>query len=118
MKSFFLSLAILILQAPSPAPQETAVIEGNVTKIGTAQPVARARVTLTTDGRPAVTMTVTTDGGGKFLFQNVQPGRYRLYAVRDGYLRAEYGQPGPSVPGTSINVASRQELKDLRLQMT
>src|SRR6185436_14473010 len=57
-------------------------------------------------------------GGGKFVFQNVQPGRYRLFAARDGYVRAEYGQRGPSSPGTALTLTSKQEMKDVRMQLT
>src|SRR5262249_35285439 len=116
MKSLLLALSFLLIQQPQ--SQETGVIQGFVTRIGTGDPVARAKVTLTTDGRPAVSMSATTDGGGKFVITNVQPGRYRLFATRDGYVRAEYGQSGPSLPGTPLNVAAKQELKDVRLQVT
>ena len=63
-------------------------------------------------------MTATTDGGGKFVFQNVRPGRYRLVAARDGFVQSEYGQRGPGLTGTPLNVAAKQELKDVRIQLT
>jgi protocatechuate 3,4-dioxygenase beta subunit len=116
MKPFVMLIALLLFQQP-PSP-DAATVEGFVTKIGTGDPVARARVALTTESRPPVTITATTDGGGKFVFQNVAAGRYRLVASRDGFVQSEYGSRGPGLAGTPLTVAARQDLKDVRIQVT
>ena len=101
MKFFVLALTFLFSQtAGSQANQDSALLEGFVQKLGTTDPVARARVVLTKEGGPSTSMSATTDGSGKFTILNVEPGRYRLSATRDGYVRAEYGQRGPALSGT------------------
>src|SRR4051812_38117987 len=104
MKALILALSVLLMQAPP--VQDDAMIEGFVTRLGTSDPIARARVVLSKDGGPPSSITATTDGSGKFTLSNVPPGRYRLFASRDGYVRAEYGQRGPSLPGTTITLTA------------
>ena len=119
MKFLVLALSFLFSQTPgTQANPESALVEGFVQKLGTTDPVARARVVLTKEGGPPTSLTATTDGSGKFTIRNVEPGRYRLSATRDGYVRAEYGQRGPALSGTPITLGARQELKDVRIQMT
>jgi protocatechuate 3,4-dioxygenase beta subunit len=59
-----------------------------------------------------------TDPNGNFAFSAVEPGEYRLSADRPGFVRHEYGQKKPGKPGVVIQVAPRQELRDLVMQMT
>ena len=73
---------------------------------------------LSKDGGPPSSITATTDGSGKFTLLNVPPGRYRLFASRDGYVRSEYGQRGPTLPGTTLNLVAKQSLKDVRMALT
>src|SRR5580700_9480951 len=87
MRSFAgLALAFLTLQnAPA-----SGTIGGIVIKAGTAvqQPLMNARLELTGgSGSPPVTR---TDGNGKFVFSNLQPGQYRLTVTCDGFIRQEY----------------------------
>src|SRR5664279_5013236 len=116
MRTLLMALAMLL--APPPQVQDSALIEGFVVKMSTSEPVARARVILSRDGGPSNAVTVTTDGGGKFSFKGVEPGRYRLAATRDGYVRAEYGQRAPALPGTVIAIAAKQEMKDVGISLT
>ena len=99
MKTALLAIAFVLTQfaqiLEAGQTQTSASLQGLVIKLGTSQPVTRARVTLSEiDGESETA--ATTDGGGKFAFPNVQPGRYRLSATRDGYLRTEYGQQSPA----------------------
>lgn len=111
----FVILSLLVLFQ---APQERASIEGTVVKLGTSDPVTRARVVLTKQSaRAGELLAFTTGGDGKFVFKNVIPGEYRIFVYRNGYLRAEYGQRGPEKPGVPITVVSRQELKDIGIPM-
>src|SRR5262245_18224099 len=83
-------IALLLISAHQP---QTASIEGWVVKAGTGEPVSRAQVVLSrTDGTATGSTKATTDAGGRFLLGNIPPGRYRIYATRDGYIRTEYGQ--------------------------
>lgn len=122
MKPIVLVFSLLLMGASQSQQgrqvQDTATVEGFVVRAGTTEPIARARVVLTKEGGPPATMTATTDGGGKYSIRNVAPGRYRLSATRDGYVRAEYGQRGPTRSGTPITLGAKQELKDALLAMT
>ena len=60
----------------------------------------------------------TTDAEGKFSIDKVEPGTYRLSAERQGFVRQEYGARLNSMMGTTINVATGQNLKDLNFKMT
>src|SRR5262245_11640753 len=100
-------------------PRSPASIEGVVLKLGTTEPLANATVQLNleiSDDRgyeverhpPPDTppedlfhRKVSTDSNGRFIFQNVTPGNYRLIATYDGggYVPAEYGQRSPTGEG-------------------
>ncbi|HXE75041.1 MAG TPA: carboxypeptidase-like regulatory domain-containing protein [Candidatus Xenobia bacterium] len=109
----FLFAASLQAQQPQPPPPEKCVVEGQVVKAGTGQPLKKARVVLRKEESQETPQTVGTDADGKFQFKNVEPGRYRVYAVRNGYVRQEYGQRGPTRPGTVLTLAPGQQLRDI-----
>jgi hypothetical protein len=114
MKQILFVLSLLLLQQ-SPQPPSTASIEGTVLKLGTTDAVPRAKVALT---QPGSSQAITADDGGKFAFRNLAPGQYRLTAIRDGYVNAEYGQRGPGGSGVPITLAAQQQMKDARIEMT
>ena len=119
MKPIVLFLT-LILMPPASAEQLPAngSLEGFVIRVGTADPVARAQITLTSETGPSITLRSTTDGGGRYVFDSVPAGTYRLRVARDGFVRAEFGQRGPTSPGTPITVGPGQELEDVLIQLT
>jgi len=119
VSAFVLILTFILAQAPqNQQSQDAASLEGFVVKLATTDPVARVKVVLTKEGMPPSSMSATTEGDGKFVFHGIQPGRYRLTATRDGYVRGEHGQRGPNLPGTPITFAPRQEMKDVRIALT
>ena len=59
--------------------------------------------------------TAETDENGKFTLTGIKPGRYRLAATRNGFVRSEYRQRRPGSPGASLVVVNGQTIKDLRL---
>ncbi len=79
---FILSL----LQSLSPGGS----IEGVVFKSGTViqQALPNARLELT--GGSGTPLVVRTDSGGRFVFSNLLPGRYRIAVTKDGFIRQEY----------------------------
>src|SRR4030095_1723615 len=114
MKQILFALSLLLLQQ-SPQPPSTASIEGTVLKLGTTDAIPRVKVTL---AQPGSSQSVTADDGGKFVFRNLAAGQYRLTAVRDGYVAAEYGQRGPGGSGVPIALTAQQQMKDARIEMT
>jgi protocatechuate 3,4-dioxygenase beta subunit len=117
-------------------PQQTATIEGTVTRAGTGQPLKGAQVTLERSGpiaEPGALIPVksgvvheveavsvaTTDGNGRYAFTGVDPGQYRISAERDGYVRSEYGQRTPTAAGTPVSVvANQRRVVDLQMSPT
>ena len=97
--------------AQTPAPPEKCVVEGQVVKAGTGQPLKKARVVLRKEESRETPQAVGTDADGKFQFKNVEPGRYRVYAVRNGYVRQEYGQRSSTRPGTVLTLAPGQQVR-------
>jgi protocatechuate 3,4-dioxygenase beta subunit len=130
---FALKMVFALFLAQTPQ----ASIEGVVTKMGTGEPLAGATVQLDRQRDPVVMQnmpeiarqdpsiafqshrTVTTGRDGKFVFENVSPGTYRLYAKRSGgYVPGEYGQRSPSSPGIPFDVASGQRMTGVQLMLT
>jgi hypothetical protein len=108
-------LLLWLLQVPQEQPSS---IAGYVLKIGTGEPVTRARVVLIKQPAQAGDLISTlTDGAGKFNFGNLVSGEYRIVSHRSGYLRTEYGQRAAEKPGVTITLAPRQELKDIVVSM-
>jgi hypothetical protein len=112
-----LALTLAGLQtAPSPATAPGA-LTGVVTAAGAARPVTRATVRLTTeDGRDYASS--LTDGAGRFSFEGVAGGTYRVRATRDGYVPAEFGQRYPDRPGQTVEVAPGQNVAGIAIAMT
>lgn len=119
MHRILIALAVLVLQASATIAQTQtpAALAGVVTGLGTGRPVTRAEVRLL-DERGAVLASVVTDGAGRFAFDPVDAGRYRLTALRDGYVAAEYGQRRAGRPGQVLDVQPGARRTDLALQMT
>src|SRR3989442_4716996 len=122
MPIFITPLALILLQLfTSPTQQQPrTTIEGIVVRLGTGEAIPKALVTLintTQSGTPVAP--VFTDSLGRFVFQNIEPGSYRISAARNGYVRQEYGQRVPlGRPGSVLNVAVGQVLKDVAIRLT
>jgi protocatechuate 3,4-dioxygenase beta subunit len=133
MRMQFIFVIALALQIPAP-PQPPASIEGIVIKLGSGEPLADAKVQLDlmdreerTSGptRPLVSppenfhRTARSDRNGRFIFQNVVPGDYRLIATRDGgYVPAEYGQRSPTGQGINFEIAAGQKMTGIQLALS
>ncbi|PYS47592.1 MAG: hypothetical protein DMG13_27505 [Acidobacteria bacterium] len=101
--------AALLIQASVPSRGS---IEG-VVKAGTTlqQFLPNARLELR-EG-PGTPIIVRSDAGGRFIFSSLASGRYRLFLTEDGFIRQEYGQRSPNMPGVSITVAAGQQVKNV-----
>jgi hypothetical protein len=123
---------LMLLQAPPgtvPNPQTSptsASIQGIIRRVGTGEPIAKARITLQALPNPlqanpnqtlAPPRTVTTGKDGRFVFAGLAAGRYSLSAFANGYVRQSYGQKSPNQPGTTISLNTEQELKDILFDM-
>ncbi len=66
----------------------------------------------------AGTYVAVTDAEGKFRIDSVEPGRYLLFAERQGFVRQQYGARNNFSMGTIVTLAAEQEVKALEFKMT
>ncbi len=94
---------------------EKCSIEGRVLRSDDGTPLKKAIVTaMPQQSKPPVRPTsVVSDADGKFLFQDLEPGRYSLAAARTGYARQMYGQRSPTGPPTTLTLLAGQRMKDI-----
>src|SRR5579872_2297551 len=59
-----------------------------------------------------------TDNAGKFVFEDVAPGRYTLSADKPGFVTARYGARSNTSAATQFNLTAGMEMKDLAIKMT
>src|SRR4026208_138025 len=109
MRSLLLALAFFLFQGPQ--TEAPGSLEGVVVQLGTSTPVAGARVAL-------FTTATLTDENGRFVFQNVQPGRYRLSVSHNDYIPAQFGQRVTGATGRELTVVSGQTIKDIVVALT
>lgn len=124
MHSVALSLALflaLLPQAAQPpatsAPVEKCTIEGQVVRAGTGEPLKKAVVSVYKVESQELPKVAVTDTEGRFLLEDIEPGRYGLSASRNGYVSQDYGERGRNRRGTIIALASGQHLKDILFQL-
>ena len=111
-------LAMLAQAAVSPEPQQTpalpaqtASLEGTAVFQSSGQPLSKVYIDL----RGTTWLSTTTEEDGKFYFPNVQPGQYHLYARREGYALAEYGQRWTGGPGQLITLTAGQPVSNIQV---
>jgi len=118
--------------AQAPQAPTTARIEGQVRTVAGA-PVPKATIQLVSsanglnpamlisplDGSSALSgQTTTTDESGKFVLENVPPGRnYRLSAMRPGYLTGFYGTRSSANPPVLLTLKPGETMRDLVIEM-
>jgi hypothetical protein len=109
-------LAAACLGAAAQQP-ERCTVEGRVVKAGTGEPLNRARIILRKTDARDVSYSASTGESGRFFIQDVQPGRYRLSAERNGYLRTNYGQRRANQAGAVLTLSPGQRAGDIVLNL-
>ena len=119
-------------------PRAPSSIEGVVLKHGTTEPLANAVVQLNLeisddrsqqverDSLPDIApenlfhRKVLTDSNGRFLFEDVTPGAYRLISTYEagGYVPTEYGQRYPTGEGIPFEIVAGQKMAGIQLAMS
>lgn len=72
----------------------------------------------TPGNQPPSTYSESSDEAGKFVFEDVAPGRYLLTSEKTGFVTQRYGARSDSSPGTPLVLEAGNELKDVAIQMT
>ena len=76
-------------EAPKPEvkPEDKCSVEGTIVNALTGEPVRKAHLSLRQmGGTSPASYGAESDAAGKFLLEKVDPGRYTLYAVRNGFV--------------------------------
>ena len=102
-------------------PQEKCSIEGTVVDAVSGQPLRGAEVRLRgfTPGATAPvaqSASAGTDANGRFVFEGLTAGRFRLMASHDGYLDDNRGTPG-LLRGKMLTVAPGQHANDIVIRL-
>ncbi len=100
------------LLAQQPGSADLSRIEGRVANALSGQPVAEAAVTLYRSLGGDAASETTSDAAGRFVFDGIAPGTYRITADATGYLQPEYSA------GDALVLAPAQIVKDLQLKLT
>lgn len=114
--------------APSSAPppasatnEKPARVEGTIFSLNgdaVRKAIVRLQGSAGQPGQPPTSYVETADSAGKFVFDNIAPGRYTLTAEKPGFINARYGARSNSSPGTQLVLTEGMEMKDLSLKMT
>jgi len=111
-------LMALLLQATLPQGSSKGSVEGIVVRMGTNEPIEGVRVLLLPDRDQHKSSPGTTTKDGKFAFQNLAAGTYRLAFASNGYVRQEYGQRVLNGVGTPVALTAGQAIRGLVVQLT
>ncbi len=106
---------------PQPEPPKAdCVLSGQVVNAATGEPLKKATVSLyRMDSQQNQPRQKDVDAAGRFVFDNLEPGRYTLSASRSGFTTQNYGAKRPgSGGGNPVTLVAAQELKDLRISLT
>jgi hypothetical protein len=85
-------------------------VAGSVTNGIANQPVRKAKVSLQPDDPAKTLYTVVSDAGGKFHFDDIEPGRYAVLADKEGFVRSD----GPE---TTLDLRAGKDLTDVALKL-
>jgi hypothetical protein len=114
---WLLALAAMAWGQARPAAPRYASIMGVVLDDATGAPMPRAVVTLQTKSAEPSDAVAWTDERGAFSFSWVPPGRYFLFAQRDGYEMTRFGTVRPEQPPEVLSLASSEDRRvTLRLR--
>jgi len=105
-------------QQPLQQTEPRGAIWGTVVSSGTGQPVDGVRLRLS-GAELRGTRTVYSDDDGRFVFVDLPAGAFTLSGSKTGYVSITYGQDRPNTgrPGTPIQLAAGQQVKDLRFEL-
>ena len=100
-----------------PPKEESCSVSGIVIKMADSAPLRKARVMLTSVEEPTRTVVAVTNADGRFALKSIEPGPYRLYVSRVGFVGEGYGQRKPDAPGAVLTLRAGQDLKDLQFRL-
>jgi hypothetical protein len=110
-------VAALALATALHAFQATSSIGGQVLNSADDEPVNGVELVLTAAASASTPLKFVTETRGLFLFENLPPGRYVLFAEHEGFARQVYGSRGNPLAGITLSLAAGQEMNDLQFNL-
>ncbi len=101
-------------QVRQPEATGTGVIAGRVIAADTGRPVKRARVIVSSGGRPRA---ASTDEQGRYRVTGLPAGSYTITATKTGFVDASFGQRRALRTGTPVQLADGQQLADADIRL-
>lgn len=106
---------------PAGEPSQFAKLEGKVVSAASGEPVRKATLRLFPasgqTGQPVAPTSAVSGDDGRFLFKDVQPGSYMLFAERSGFVRQSYGAADAMSPGIPIPLAAGDHKTDITFKL-
>ena len=110
-------IAVLALATASHASQTSASIGGQVLNSADDEPVNGVVLVLTAAASASTPLKFVTETRGLFLFENLAPGRYVLFAESEGFARQVFGSRGNPLAGITLSLGPGQEMNDLEFNL-
>src|ERR1700686_3526492 len=95
-----------------PPKEESCSVSGIVIKMADSAPLRKAHVSLISVEDPTRMVAAVTNADGRFALKSIEPGPYRLYVSRVGFVSEGYGQRKPDAPGAVLTFRGGQDLTD------
>jgi hypothetical protein len=98
--------------------QTPGAVSGQVVSATTSEPLRKVTLVLQPQGgRGGTRASATSDNGGMFRFNNVEPGTYTLSGERTGYVEGVYGEDQPGAEARRIEVTAGQTATGILLKL-
>ena len=107
------------VQNPQPTkPEDKCTIEGQVLSLPTGEPVKKAQITLQSmSAEKRSGYSAVADASGHYVLQDIDPGQYRLSAVRNGFVAEQYGARGTGQGGAPLTLNPGQHMSDISFRL-
>jgi protocatechuate 3,4-dioxygenase beta subunit len=102
-------------------PEDKCSVEGTVLNAQTKEPLKKAHVSLMPAESQKFNSTswgAVTDAAGHFVVEDVNPGKYRFSAERNGFVRTEYESKGAGKSGALLTLSKGQKVTAVVFRMT
>jgi Carboxypeptidase regulatory-like domain len=113
-----IKLWIVCLFAAAAHAQVAASIGGQVLNAATGEPINGAAIVLTEAVASSQPQKFVTETRGLFLFENLPPGRYVLFAECPGFARTAFGSRGNPLAGVTLSLVEAQQMTALVFALT